>query len=87
MPGEKVSKVYYREGMNGKEQLLFDPLSYIKGKTLSVEQILPSYDGKKLVIAYAEKGGEVSTIRIMNVNTKHFLQDSIYPAENVFPLI
>ncbi len=80
MPGEKVSKVYYREGMDGKEQLLFDPLSYIKGKTLSVEQILPSYDGKKLVITYSEQGSEVSTIRIMNVDTKQFLNDSIYPA-------
>lgn len=25
MPGEKVSKTYYREGINGAEQLLFDP--------------------------------------------------------------
>ena len=80
MPGEKVSKVYYREGMNGKEQLLFDPLSYIPGKTLSVQQVLPSYDGKKLIIAYAEKGGEVSTIKIMNVDTRKFLRDSIYPS-------
>jgi len=46
MPGETVAKVYYREGMDGKEQLLFDPLAYIEGKTLSVESILPSYDGK-----------------------------------------
>ena len=79
MPGEKVSKVFYREGMNGKEQLLFDPLNYINGKTLSVQQIMPSYDGKKLMIAYAEMGAEVSTLKIMNVDTRQFLQDSIYP--------
>jgi prolyl oligopeptidase len=79
MPGEKVSKVYYRESMNGKEQLLFDPLTYIKGKTLSVQQIIASFDGKKLIIAYAESGAEVSTVKVMNVDTKTFLQDSIYP--------
>jgi len=79
MPGEKVSKVFYREGMNGVEKLLFDPLNYIKGKTLSVQQILPSYDGKNLIISYAENGAEVSTLRVMNVDTRKFLPDSIYP--------
>lgn len=77
IPGEKVSKVYYREGMQGKEQLLFDPLTFIPGKTLSVQQIIPSYDATKLVIAYSESGAEVSTIQVMNVDTKQFLPDII----------
>lgn len=79
MPGEKVSKVYYREGMKGEEKLLFDPLNYIKGKTLSVQQMLPSYDGKKLIITYSENGAEVSILKVMNVDTRTFLPDSIYP--------
>jgi len=77
IPGEKVSKVYYREGIQGKEQLLFDPLTFIQGKTLSVQQIVPSYDAKKLVIAYSESGAEVSTIQVMKVDTKEFLPDII----------
>ena len=77
MPGEKVSKVYYREGDNGADQLLFDPLTFIPGKTLSVQQTSPSFDGKKLLIAYSENGAEVSTIRVMNVDTKTFLPDVI----------
>jgi prolyl oligopeptidase len=76
-PGEKVSKVYYREGIQGKEQMLFDPLTFIPGKILSVQQIIPSYDAKKLVIAYSESGAEVSTIQVMNVDTKQFLPDII----------
>jgi prolyl oligopeptidase len=80
MPGEKVSKVYYREEMNGMEQLLFDPLNYIAGKTLTVGQVLPSYDGKKVLISYFENGSEVSTLRVMDVDTKKFLKDSIYPS-------
>lgn len=58
-PGEKVSKVYYRESIDGTEQLLFDPLHYIEGKTISVQQISPSFDGKKLLIAYSQLGAEV----------------------------
>ncbi len=77
MPGEKVSKVYFRENMDAPEQLLFDPLNYLEGKTLSVQSIAPSYDGKKLLIGYAENGAEVQTIQVMDVNAKQFLPDVI----------
>lgn len=77
MPGEKVSKVYFRENMDAPEQLLFDPLTFQEGKILSVQQIAPSYDGKKLLIGYAENGAEVQTIRVINVDTKLFLSDEI----------
>lgn len=79
MPGEAVSKLYYRQGMNGKEQLLFDPITYIQNKTLSIQGAQPSYDGKKIAIAYAEQGAEVATLKTMDVDTKQFLKDSIYP--------
>ena len=80
MPGEKVAKIYYRQGMSGQEILLFDPLSYIKGKTLSVTSILPSFDGSKILIAYSEGGAEVSYIKIMNVATRKFYPETIYPS-------
>ncbi len=77
MPGENVGKIYYRQGMDGAEKLLFNPLVYNPGKTLSVTNISPSYDGKKLAISYSEQGAEVSTIRILDVDSKQFLKDSI----------
>lgn len=77
LAGENVGKIYFRQGMNGKEQLLFDPTTYIPGKTLSVQSITSSFDGKKLAIAYAEQGAEVSVIKILDVDTKKFLSDSI----------
>ena len=83
MPGENVGKIYYRQGMNGQEQLLFDPTTYIPGKTLSVQSITPSYDGKKLAIAYSEQGAEVSTIKILDVDSKKFSKDAI-PATGGF---
>ncbi len=77
MAGEKVSKVYYRENIKGEDKLLFDPMTFIPGKTLSVESIAPSYDGKKLLIGYAEEGAEISTLRVMDVDSKKLLSDSI----------
>jgi prolyl oligopeptidase len=80
MPGENFGKLYYRQGIMGKEQLLFDPTTYIKEKKLSIQALRPSFDGKKIIISYAEAGAEVSTIRVMDVDTKKFLPDSIYPS-------
>ena len=77
LAGEKVSKVYYRENIDATEQLLFDPLTFMAGKTLSVQGIIPSYDGKKLLLGYAENGAEVSTLQVMDVDTKQFLNDVI----------
>ena len=77
LPGEKVGKLYYRQGVNGPEQLLFDPTTYIAGKTLTIESFIPSFDAKQLAIAYSSGGAEVSTIKIMNVDTKQFLKDEI----------
>jgi prolyl oligopeptidase len=83
MPGQSVGKLYYREGMSGKEQLLFDPLNYVKGKTLSIENYAPSFDAKYIAIAYSQQGAEVSTIKIMDVTTRKFLKDKIYPTAGV----
>jgi prolyl oligopeptidase len=79
MPGESVGKLYYREGMNGAEQLLFDPTNYIKGKTLTIGNFIPSFDARQIAISYTAQGAEVYTIKIMNVDDKHFLTDSIFP--------
>jgi prolyl oligopeptidase len=83
LPGQSVGKLYFREGTSGKEQLLFDPLTYIKGKTLSIQNFSPSYDAKYVAIAYSENGAEVSTIKIMDVATKQFLKDKTYPTSGV----
>jgi prolyl oligopeptidase len=80
MPGENVGKVYYRQGIKGKEVLLFDPTTYAKGKTLSVQSTVPSYDGKKILISFSESGAEISTIKVMDVDTRKFLPETIFPS-------
>lgn len=79
-PGETVGKLYYRDSLNGAEKLLFDPTTFIKGKTLTIESFSPSFGGKQIAIAYSEQGAEVSTIKIMNVDSREFLSDEIYPS-------
>lgn len=73
LPGESVGKLYYRDGKNGKEQLLFDPTTYIKGKPLTLQSAAPSYDGKMVAITYSQQGAEVSVLKVMNVDSKIFL--------------
>lgn len=55
MPGEKMSKVYYRENLKGEDKLLFDPLTFIPGKTLSVSQLRPVTMEKNFSLATLKK--------------------------------
>jgi prolyl oligopeptidase len=83
MPGENVGKMYYREGTKGPEQLLFDPTNFIPGKTITVERFMPSHDGKKIGIVYAQGGAEIGTLIIMKVDIKQFLNDSVSSTLNI----
>lgn len=83
LAGENIGKLYFRKGMNGKETLLFDPGTYIAGKTLTMSSAVPSYDGKKIAIGYSVQGAEVDVIKIMDVDTRKFLKDSLYPTAGV----
>ena len=84
MPGENVGKLFYRDGMNGKEILLFDPKAYRPGTTLTLSSATPSLDGKKIAIAYTSEGAEVDVIKIMDVETRQFMKDSLYPTIGVY---
>ncbi|AZA79215.1 prolyl oligopeptidase [Chryseobacterium sp. G0186] len=76
---EKVAKVYYKVGINGREELLFDPVNFKNGvlnstSAHSVTLISPSWDGNKLAISIAEKGKEISQIIVMDVPRRY-----VYP--------
>ena len=80
MPGEKVGKLYYRDGTNGKEILLYDPNAGNNGKTYSINYFVPSEDAKKVAIGIAEGGAEVATIHIINTDTKTMYPETIFPS-------
>ncbi|KPH11201.1 prolyl oligopeptidase family serine peptidase [Chryseobacterium sp. ERMR1:04] len=71
---EKVAKLYYREGFQVKEELLYDPVSYKKSETnheFVINYISPSWDGNKIAISMSEKGNELADVLIMDVKTKY----------------
>src|ERR1041384_8195957 len=78
--GENVGKLYYREGWNGEEKLLFDPSAYKAGVTTTIQAVVPSYDGKRIALGLSASGAEVSELRVLNVDSGTLAADSIYPS-------
>jgi len=78
--GENVGKLYVREGWAGSERLLFDPTAYKKDAGTTVSLFVPSFDGQYVMLGLAVKGGEWSELRVLKVEDRQLLPDSIYPA-------
>jgi prolyl oligopeptidase len=78
--GQNVGKLYFREGTNGLEKLLFDPVGYAGGKDTTIESFVPSWDGKHVVLGLSAGGAEYSELRILNVDTGDLLPERMYPS-------
>jgi prolyl oligopeptidase len=78
--GENVGKLFFREGWNGPEKLLFDPTTYKTGVTTSIQSFHPSWDGKHVAIGFSSGGAEYSEIRVLEVDQGTLLPESIYPS-------
>jgi len=81
VPGDETGKLYTRNGLDGKETLLFDPASYSKDTTqkytISIfpfNGISPSHDGSLAAFEIASNGSKNSALMIMNVKQK-----TLYP--------
>lgn len=77
---ERTAKIYFRNGFNGKEELLYDPNTFIStfkdnsGKSsrqFIVNLLSPSWDGSRLAISLTEDGKEISEIIIVDVDKKY----------------
>jgi len=74
---EKVAKLFYREGFQGEEELLYDPANYKKleaNHNFVINYINPSWDGSKIAVSIVEKGVELSDLIIIDVKKKQ-----VYP--------
>ncbi|WP_162946585.1 prolyl oligopeptidase family serine peptidase [Chitinophaga barathri] len=80
IPGTPVSLICYRNGRNGKEEVLVDPAAFSTGKSIEVAYFLPSNDGRKLAFGMTENGRELAAIRIIDVETKILSPEVIYPS-------
>jgi prolyl oligopeptidase len=78
--GENVGKLYFRQGWDGAEKLLFDPAAYKAGLTTTIESIVPSWDGKYVAMGFSSGGAEWSEIRVLDVQQATLLPESIYPS-------
>lgn len=78
--GENVGRLFFRQGWNGAEKLLFDPSTYKAGVTTTIERLLPSPDGRYVALGFSASGAEYSEIRILNVERGTLLPESIYPS-------
>ena len=78
--GENVGKLFFREGWNGTEKLLFDPGPYKAGVTTTIQSVLPSWDGMHVAIGLSAGGAEYSEIRVLDVDRGTLLPESIYPS-------
>ena len=78
--GENVGKLYYREGWNGEEKLLFDPVTYRPGVKITIQNILPDLQGRRVALGLSSGGAEITEIHILNVDNRKFLSDSMYPS-------
>src|SRR6185369_2009504 len=78
--GENVGKLYFREGWNAAEKLLFDPGTYNPPVVMTIESIVPSWDGKHVAMGLSSGGAEYSEIRILNVDRGVLLPEKFYPS-------
>ncbi|ULQ53385.1 prolyl oligopeptidase family serine peptidase [Flavihumibacter fluvii] len=77
--GENIPSLYYRQGKTGKEILLFNP-----GSDSVSFNFLPSKDGKKVALSLTSKGNfDITTTRVLDVDTRKFYPDSIYPVGSI----
>lgn len=80
---DATAKVYYKNGINGSEELLYDPANFVSAYKNSskkndqkfiINLLSPSWDGSRLAISLTEKGKEISEIIIIDVISKR-----VYP--------
>ena len=79
LPTESVGRLYWRDGLNGKETLLFDPTQGAGGTSVSLTFYDVSEDGKKVALGVSQQGSESATLRILNVDDGTFYPETIAP--------
>lgn len=83
LPNEQVYKVYYRQGRDGEEILLFDPQKFKEGKTYDFSASVND-EGSKIALNLSEAGAEVGDIYILDVATVKFLPEVIPHSDGLF---
>jgi prolyl oligopeptidase len=75
--GDEQSILYVRRGFDAEPDELIDPDKLGDDAPVSLDWWFPSEDGKLLAYGTSESGSEMSTLRILDVDTKALLPDVI----------
>ena len=78
--GENVGKLYFRQGWDGTEKLLFDPTTYQAGAKTTINSFVPSWDGNYVVLGLTSGGAEWSELRVLKVEDSTLGPEKIYPS-------
>lgn len=79
---EKLSKLYTRDISTGKETLIFDPETYKKNAQITNFSI--DSKGNKVALLFSQSGGEICELKILNLQTKKILDDTLTPIWSEF---
>lgn len=84
LPGENVSKLYYRSSYDNTDTLIFDPKQYKPSSKdeYSINYYNFSWDNKYVVISVSSAGREISDLLIYDVKKKVILDEVI---KNAWP--
>ncbi len=71
LPQDNVFKLYVREGLTGRETLLFDPEQFAKaaGKPFAINYYEPSRDGNYVACGLSAAGSEDAVIHVLATAT------------------
>ncbi len=80
---EDQFKLYVRRGLQGQDQLLFDPelLKKKTGKSHAINYVSPSPDGKRVAVGVSAGGSEDAVLRILDTRTGRQLGPEIARAQ------
>jgi prolyl oligopeptidase len=80
-PSISNTNLYIKKKSSNTEEILIDTKMAIDTSLgFTFESTIMSYDGKKAVLSFLKNGTEVSLLKILNIETKTILKDSIYPS-------
>jgi prolyl oligopeptidase len=69
--------LYVREGVDGKDRVLFDANQLAADGTVALDWFDPSYNGEYLAYGTSPSGSEMSTLHIIETKTGKLLPDTI----------
>ncbi len=75
---DELSKIYYREGLDGEDKLLLEPFSFAEDGSINVGLEAISKDGELIAYSLRIGGADEVEVRLMNVSTGEDLKD-VFP--------